>query len=91
LKEILSRQRLAALNDPREPPVAEVHLVHLAALALELEAQRRAGDLDVLVLQRGQTIGAVGLGVLVVAHPDAGALEQADHRGQHLLARQTGE
>ena len=31
----------------------------------------------------------VGLGVLVVAHPDHGGLQQPHHSGHHLLARQT--
>ena len=65
--------------------------MHLAALAAELEAEVGAGDLDVAVLESGESEGAVGLGVLVVAHPDAGALEQPDHRGKNLFAGKSRE
>src|SRR4051812_44287347 len=44
LKQLLPRQVAALLDDAREPPVVHLHRVLLAALAPELEAQRRAVD-----------------------------------------------
>src|SRR5689334_8371936 len=58
------------------------------ALASKLEAHGRARDLHVMVPQRGEAERAIAAGVLLVADPDARALEQPDHRGQHLLPRQ---
>src|SRR5207245_8696604 len=39
---------------------------------------------------RGQAVGAVGAGVLLVAAADRGGVEQADGGGQDLAARQAG-
>src|SRR3954454_1544830 len=60
----------------------------LAALAPELEAQGGAVDVHVLVAQGGEPKGVVLFGVLLVADPDEGRLQQLDHRGEHLLPPQ---
>ncbi len=72
---------------PRQPPVAQTDLVLLAGLATEAEADGGALHADVPVAQGGQAEGAVQAGVLVVADPDEGHLEQPDDGGQDLLAR----
>src|SRR3954452_10216319 len=60
----------------------------LAALAPELEAQGGAVDVHVLVAQGGEPKGVVLFGVLLVADPDEGRLQQLDDRGEHLLPPQ---
>src|SRR4051794_39794375 len=60
----------------------------LAALAPKLEAQGGAVDVHVLVAQGGEPKGVVLFGVLLVADPDEGRLQQLDDRGEHLLPPQ---
>src|SRR3954471_17995258 len=60
----------------------------LAALAPELEAQGGAVDISVLAAQGGDPKGVVLFGVLLVADPDEGRLQQLDDRGEHLLPPQ---
>ena len=60
------------------------------AFAAELESQLAAADPDVPVTQRGEAERAVGAGVLLVADPDQGALQEPHQRRQHLLPRQAG-
>src|SRR5258706_624669 len=69
-----------------EAQVVEGDRVLDAALAPEREAQRRALHADVAPAQRGQAVGAVGARVLVVADPDQGLVEQANHGREQLAA-----
>ena len=62
-----------------------------AALAAELEAQLVPRHCHVTAPQRRQAERAVVACVLVVADADQRALEQPDHRCQHLVARQLGK
>ena len=57
-------------------------------LPLKAKVTWPSGGLEVPVAHRGQAERAVGPGVLGVADPDQGHFEQADDRGEHLLARQ---
>jgi hypothetical protein len=50
-----------------------------------------AVDLDVAVAQRGQAVGLVFAGVLVVADAHHGRFQQVDDGGQHFFARQAGQ
>jgi hypothetical protein len=61
-----------------------------ATLSPEPEADARAADPCVPIAQRGQPERAVQPGVLVVADPDQGQLEQPHDGRQDLLARQAG-
>ncbi len=88
LEEHVTGQGVALGHDGGQPAVADRHHVVLAALAPEAEVDHVAGDGDVPVAQRGQAERAVRLRVLLVPDADQRRLEQADQRGQHLLARQ---
>ena len=46
-------------------------------------------NVDVTIAQRREAEALVVAGVFVVADANAGGIEQADHDGEHLLARQT--
>ena len=63
----------------------------LSALALEIEAQLGAVHLHVPVLQRGQAVALVLLGVLVAADADEGGFQQLHDGGQHFLPRQAAQ
>ncbi len=54
LKQVLARQIPTAFHQAGDPPVGEGDLVILAALAAEAEANLRAIDPDVAILQGGQ-------------------------------------
>ncbi len=88
LEELLSRQIAACVDDRRQPPVLEVDLVLDAVLAAEVEADRRAANLDVLVVHRRQPERMVVAGVLLVADANQRRLQQLDRGREHLLARQ---
>ena len=62
----------------------------LPRLAGKAEADLRAFDPRVAVAHRREPERPVQAGVLVVAHPDQGQLQEADHRGQDLLAWEAG-
>jgi hypothetical protein len=84
----MAGQVLTAPHDRRHAPAGDIHTVSLAALASKLQAQALARDRDLPGPERGQPERMVGLAVLLVADADASPLEQPDHRGQDLLARQ---
>src|SRR5438105_1574756 len=86
-EQLLARQVLAALHDPRQGPVAHVDVMLLAALAPEAEAHPFALDPDVVLPQGGQPEAPVLLRVLGVADADVARVEQPHDRGDHLLAR----
>src|SRR5690348_5000746 len=88
LKQLVPRQLLAAPDDFRHAPILYVHLLILAALAPEAEADARSGDLGMLIVQRRQPIRFVLARVLLVANAQRGLIQQAHHRRQHLLAWQ---
>ncbi|GAV37054.1 hypothetical protein ROTAS13_04747 [Roseomonas sp. TAS13] len=87
-EEFLPRQILAGPDHPRDPPVPQSELPTLAALALEVEADLAAVQPDMPVPQRGQAIGAVLRGIVLVADTDQRVLQQPRHGRQHLLPRQ---
>src|SRR5207237_7564797 len=66
LEEVLAWEIPALLDDPGEPPVAEVHATALSALPHELERDGVAPDLHVAVAHGGWAVGAVLLRLLVV-------------------------
>jgi hypothetical protein len=90
LQQVLAGQLLAAGDDPRQPPVAEVDLVRLAALAREPEPDPRPVDARVPVAEGGQPERLVEPRILLVPHPDQRQLQEPDDRRQDLLARQSG-
>ena len=60
----------------RRPPGTALAAVHLA------------GDRCVVVAERRQAVGAVGLRILLVAHPDQRPVEQGDHGSDNFPAWQ---
>ncbi len=90
LEQLLARQVLAALNDPGQPPVDEGHRVADAALAPEGEPHLVAFDPYVPFSEGREAEGLVVAGVLVVADPDQGLVEQAHHRRENLASSQVG-
>src|SRR5687767_12884850 len=65
LEQLLPGQVLAGADHLGDTPVANRELPDLAALALEVEAQGCAVDLDMPVLERGEAIALVAARVLV--------------------------
>ena len=87
---MLPGKLLETRDDPRQPAIADVHIVLLAALAAEPEPQTGALDIDMSVTKRGQTERPVRFRVFRVADPNERLLEQAHGCGEHLLAWDTG-
>ena len=87
LEKILARQVLDGAHDARDAPVTDAELPHLAALALEAEMKLRTFQRHVAVLQRGQSIAVIALGIFRVADADQRAVEKVHHGCQHLLPR----
>src|SRR6185436_8387470 len=78
-------------HDAGQLAVAQRDAMVHAALAAELEEQRRALHSDLARAQRGKAKGIVGARVFLVAHANARGLEQPHDRGEHLVAGQTGQ
>ena len=90
LEQVLARQLLAAPHDARHARIVDLGAVHDAALALEVQPERRALDVGMAVAQRGEAIGAVAGRVFLVAHAQEGGVEQAHQGGQHALPVERG-
>src|SRR6185295_19831781 len=88
LEQLLPRQVLAAPHDAGQPRVRYLHVIDLAALAAEPEANSRRADLRVPVTERSKAERAIIACVLRIADPDEALLEQPHHCCQHPLARQ---
>jgi hypothetical protein len=88
LEQLVARQLAAAPDDARELRIVELHLMLLAALAAEMETDAGAPPRHVAGAQRGEPVGTVFARIAFVADADEGPLEQAHHRGNHLVARQ---
>ena len=85
LEKVLAGQLQALLHGARQPRIADLDVVLHPALAAEVEGDGVAMHLGVPVAQRGKAIGLVALGILGVADPDQGRVEQADDRGHDLF------
>ena len=91
LEEVIAGQIATTFDHASEATIGQGDGVVDAALATKLEVDCRALDRDVAVAQRRQAERVVGDGVLAIADPDEGAIEQLDDGGQDLLARQAGQ
>ena len=91
MEQLLAGQLLAGADDLGDAAISHAEPPDLAALALEVEAQLRAVDVDVAVLEGGQAIALVLLGVFVAADPDEGRLQKIDDGGENLLTRQAAQ
>lgn len=88
LEELFARQVLHAAHDPRDAPVGKSDFVRHAAFSLEAQPKRGAADLRLALAQGRKTEGVVVPGILGIADAHERCLEQANDRGNHLLARQ---
>ena len=88
LEELFARQVLHAAHDPRDAPVGKGDFVQHPALSLEAQPKRGATDLRLALAQGRKTEGVVVAGILGIADAHERCLEQANDRGDHLLARQ---
>ena len=86
---MLAGDILALLDDAGQLAVAQVDLVLHAGLAVEVERDRRALDVDVAVAHRGQPVRFVLFRVLVVADADQRRFQQVHDRRDDLLLRQS--
>src|SRR4029077_4109089 len=89
LKQLLAGQLAAAAHQPGQASVRDGYSAYLAALPTELEMNPGAVHLDVMALKRSQTEGSVAAGIFLVADTDKGCLEQLNHHGEQLRARQS--
>src|SRR6202030_2155730 len=89
LEQMLTRYFLTAAHDFGDAPVIDENFVRHAALAAEVQHRAPvAYEGDMAVTQRGEAKAFVVAGVLGIADANARGVEQRDHDGQHLLARQ---
>jgi hypothetical protein len=84
-EQFLPAQILALAHHPRDPPVGELDLAHLAALAAETEAEVISLDLHVVVAQGGQPEAVVVTRVLRVADPQQRPIHERHHPREHPL------
>jgi hypothetical protein len=90
LEQTLAGEFVAMPHDARKALVVNDHLVLESTFPSEAEAQSPvAHETNVPVAQRGQAEAAVCPRILVVAHADAGGIEQAHDRGQDAFAGHT--
>ena len=73
-------------DDARDGSVVQRDLCLLAGLGREVEQDRAAGDLHVLLRQRRQAVAGVLLRVLLTADAQSAGVHDAHHRGKHLIA-----
>ena len=83
LEKPLPRQVLAALDDAGHGPVGHAGLLQHAALALEAQRQLTRVHLGMAVPERGEAVGAIALGILVIAYAQGRAVQQPDDGGHH--------
>ncbi len=88
LKQFLPRQLAAPFDEPGQPLVGQLDAPHLSRLAAEVKANRRPANLGVLIVQRGEAVGAIGARVFFVTHADQRVLEQEHDDRQDFVARQ---
>ena len=87
-EQLATAELVAGTNCPGQPPITDPSGVLTPALPVEAELDGRAGDLDVVGLERRQPEAAVLAAVLVVADTDERAVEQRDHERLDLAPRQ---
>ncbi|MNV73451.1 hypothetical protein D3C71_1666010 [compost metagenome] len=90
LEELLAWNVQATPDDASHAAVRDSHVVGHAALALELETEAAAGHRGVAPLERGQTIGFIGAGILARPDADQRDLQQTHQYGDHLILCQAG-
>ena len=91
LKQLLSRQLLAAPNETYQASIVHRHLVRRATLAPKLQAQPSiSNEPGVPVAKRCEPIARVFAGVRRVADADTRRIEQSDDDGKNLVTRQAG-
>src|SRR5581483_3686058 len=90
-EQLLAGHVLAAAHDAGDAGVLHLDLVLDAGLAAEAEPHAGAPHFGVVVADGGEAVGAVLPRVLGVAHAGVGGLQEADHGGEDLLARDAGE
>ena len=90
LKELLSRQILAMIDDFREAAIVEVKTECLATFAAKLKPDFRSCHFDVLATHCRQSERSIVPRVLFVPDPDESSFEQLDNRCEHFVARKTG-
>jgi hypothetical protein len=88
LKEALPGHVLIGLDEPGQSLIAELQLVKLSTLALELEFERSSPHPDVPVAQRRQTKAVVAPRILIVADADVGYVHKLHDGREDTLLRQ---
>ncbi len=88
LEEFLARQIDTAPDDARQARVRHRNVMLDAALAAKVKPHRVAAHLHVPVAQRGEPVRPVLARVSRIAHANQRHVQQVDHGGQHLVARQ---
>src|SRR6185312_2670655 len=88
---MMARQIVALLHDMREAAVVDLDFLTNPALARKAEPDGGSIDLDMAVVERGDTEGLVFLGGCLVADAHACLIENADYRGQNFFTRHTGK
>jgi hypothetical protein len=85
LEQVLPGQFLALAHDLGDAPVLDLQPPRLAALALEVEFERGAVDLDMAVAQGRQAEALVLFDVVLVADPDQCGFEKDAPRAPALF------
>src|ERR1051325_3089635 len=76
---------MALTDDSRKTLVPQRHIMVYPLLPRKGKHQLIARNGDMLILQGGEPIGAIGLFILIIPHPDKRPFHEADHRSQDLL------
>jgi hypothetical protein len=85
LQQLLTGQFLAGPDDLRDASISHAQGPLLPALTGEAEADLTSINRYVAILQRGEPVAIVLLGVVVVSDPDERRFQQVHDGGQHLF------
>src|SRR5271154_6411383 len=70
LKQFVTGDILAALNDLRQPSISDIHRMSHAALSLKFEGDSGSVDSDMFAPHRSQSIGLVLFCILDIPDPN---------------------
>jgi hypothetical protein len=85
----MSRQILAAFHKSSQSAIGHVDDVIFSALAAESKLHLASLNTDVPILERRQTIGAIGARIFFIADSDKSCLQQANDYRQDFWSRNT--
>src|SRR5262245_12039547 len=86
LEQFLPWQLLTGADDLGDAPIVYAKLPNFATFSLEVEAQLAAIDLHVPVLEGGEAVALILLGVFITSYPNERCLQEVGDGRENLLS-----